>query len=156
MPEVVKPLERILHNELEAPEINFSDKTARTIYGLKWNNHVGFLGLLRHVLEGKSMEEGQEEEGWPIREVWKDYEDIAMHFNDLLMKLRTQALAGVAALSALVGIFGRTGSEAANWKMAALVLAFLVVFWIAIWLIDFLYYNRLLVGAVRALLDLRS
>lgn len=43
-------LERILHNELESPDISFSDKAARTVYGLKWDNHVGFLGLLRHVL----------------------------------------------------------------------------------------------------------
>ena len=43
-------LERMLHNELESPDINFSDKTARTVYGLKWDNHVGLLGLLRHVL----------------------------------------------------------------------------------------------------------
>jgi type I restriction enzyme R subunit len=43
-------LERVLHNELESSDINFSDKTARAVYGLKWDNHVGFLGLLRHVL----------------------------------------------------------------------------------------------------------
>jgi type I restriction enzyme R subunit len=43
-------LERVLHNELEKPDISFSSKTARTLYGLKWDNHVGFLGLLRHVL----------------------------------------------------------------------------------------------------------
>jgi type I restriction enzyme R subunit len=44
-------LERVLHNELETPDINFSGKAARAVYGLKWDNHVGFLGLLRHVLE---------------------------------------------------------------------------------------------------------
>ena len=46
-------LERILHNELESTDIKFSDKTARTVYGLKWDNHVGFLGLLRHVLAAR-------------------------------------------------------------------------------------------------------
>jgi type I restriction enzyme R subunit len=44
-------LERILHNELKSPDIAFSDKTARAVYGLKWDNRVGFLGLIRHVLE---------------------------------------------------------------------------------------------------------
>src|SRR6266404_7228212 len=43
-------LERLLHNELESSDINFSDKAARAVYGLKWDNQVGFLGLLRHVL----------------------------------------------------------------------------------------------------------
>ena len=39
------------------------------------------------------------EEGWPTFEVWQEYEKIAMHFNDLLMRLRTQALGAVAALA---------------------------------------------------------
>ena len=43
-------LERVLHNELQSPDIKFSEKTARAVYGLKWDNHLGFLGLLRHVL----------------------------------------------------------------------------------------------------------
>jgi hypothetical protein len=42
-----------------------------------------------------------EEQGWPIQKLWEKYEDITMHFNDLIIKLRTQALAGVAALSTL-------------------------------------------------------
>ena len=46
-------------------------------------------------------------QGWPIRELWEKYEEITMHFNDLIIRLRTQALAGVAALSALVGIFAK-------------------------------------------------
>lgn len=49
-PDQLIDLERVLQNELELPDINFSDKAARTVYGLKWDNHVGFLGLLRHVL----------------------------------------------------------------------------------------------------------
>jgi type I restriction enzyme R subunit len=44
-------LERVLHNELKSPDIAFTDKTARAVYGLKWDNRIGFLGLIRHVLE---------------------------------------------------------------------------------------------------------
>jgi len=47
-------------------------------------------------------------DGFPTRELWEKYEDIAMHFNDLIIKLRTQALAGVVALSTLVG-FSQSG-----------------------------------------------
>jgi type I restriction enzyme R subunit len=43
-------LERVLHNGLAAPDIAFSDKIARQVYGLKWDMRVGFLGLVRHVL----------------------------------------------------------------------------------------------------------
>jgi hypothetical protein len=48
-----------------------------------------------------------DDEGWPIFDVWKKYEQIAMHFNDLLIRIRTQALAGVAALSAFTGLFAK-------------------------------------------------
>src|SRR5262245_32673852 len=95
------------------------------------------------------------DEGWPIYELWTKYEDIAMHFNDLLIKLRTQALAAVAALTTIVGIFAKSGTDAkTNWEMVAFALLVIIVFWIAIWIIDFCYYNRLLVGAVKVLFDL--
>lgn len=94
-------------------------------------------------------------EGWPIKDVWEKYEEIAMHFNDLLIKLRTQALAAVAAISAIAGIFSKNGSnDQVSWGLAAAVFFFLCFFWIAIWVIDFRYYNRLLLGAVNAILNL--
>src|SRR5687767_14927834 len=97
------------------------------------------------------------EEGWPVFEVWDKYEEITMHFNDLLMKLRTQALAAVAALATIVGIFAKAGADAlTSWLMVAFAFAILIIFWIAIWLIDFLYYNRLLIGAVASLLELEA
>lgn len=37
-------------------------------------------------------------------EVWKQYEKIAMHFNDLIIRLRTQSIGGLAALAAIIGI----------------------------------------------------
>jgi hypothetical protein len=97
-------------------------------------------------------------EGFPIRELWEKYEDIAMHFNDLIIRLRTQALAGVAALSTLVGIFAKTdlGSFSYTWEIAGFVFSGLTLFWIAIWVLDFGYYNRLLIGAVAALLELEK
>lgn len=96
-----------------------------------------------------------ESEGWPVLELWQKYEEIAMHFNDLLIKLRTQALGAVAAISTLVGIFGRSGSDnRESWEISAAVFFFLCLFWLAIWIIDFCYYNRLLLGAVDAILEL--
>lgn len=96
-------------------------------------------------------------QGWPIKDVWVEYEKIAIHFNDLLIKLRTQALAAVAAITTLAGIFGKSSSEnQINWGLAAAVLFFLCLFWIAVWIIDFRYYNRLLLGAVDAIIDLEE
>jgi len=96
-------------------------------------------------------------EGWAIQDLWKEYEKIAMHFNDLLIKLRMQALAAVAAISAVAGIFSKGGSiDEVRWGLAAAVFFFLSLFWVAIWAIDFLYYNRLLHGAVKAILDLEK
>jgi hypothetical protein len=105
----------------------------------------------------KGQTERVEPEGWPLKEVWEKYEDIAMHFNDLLIRLRTQALAAVAAISTLVTIFGKTGADPKlSWELAALVFSLLAVFWVAIWIIDFCYYNRLLIGAVAAILDIET
>jgi hypothetical protein len=76
-----------------------------------------------------------------------------MHFNDLLMRLRSQSLAGAAAVATLVGIFTK-GAEAnlkLDWLIAAAILTALAFFWLAIFLLDFFYYNRLLSGAVSAL-----
>jgi hypothetical protein len=97
-------------------------------------------------------------DGWPIRALWAKYEDIAMHFNDLLIRLRMQALAGVTALSAVVGIFPNT--HVANletaWAIAAFAFAALCLIWIAIWILDLSYYNRLLIGSVAALIELEE
>lgn len=38
-----------------------------------------------------------------IVEVWKKYEDVAMHFNDLIMRWRLQAIGGLAGLVTLAG-----------------------------------------------------
>jgi hypothetical protein len=95
---------------------------------------------------------------WTVHDLWAKYEDIAMHFNDLLIRLRTQALAAVAAISTLVGIFTKTDptSVHVSWEIATAVFIGLAAFWVAIWAIDRCYYNRLLIGAVIALRDIEA
>lgn len=118
-----------------------------------------FAALIRATLATSNEREVMaDHEGWPIRELWEKYEDIAMHFNDLIIRLRTQALAGVAALSTLVGIFAKAdlGQFTYTWEIAGFVFLALTLFWIAIWILDFWYYNDLLVGAVAALLELEK
>jgi hypothetical protein len=43
-----------------------------------------------------------------------------------------------------------------GWKVIAVAFAVLIVFWIAVGLLDLLYYNRLLLGAVDAILEIES
>ena len=95
---------------------------------------------------------------WTVHDLWAKYEDVAMHFNDLLIRLRTQALAAVAALSALVGIFTKTdpGYLHVSWEIATAVFCGLTAFWAAIWAIDRFYYTRLLIGAVLALREIEA
>jgi len=97
------------------------------------------------------------DDGWPILDVWNKYEKIAMHFNDLIIKLRTQALAGVAALSTVVTLFAKSDAASSGvWGLAAFIFAGLCLAWIAIWIIDFSYYNRLLTGAVMSIVRLEE
>jgi hypothetical protein len=70
--------------------------------------------------------------------------------------LRTQALAAVAALTTIIGIFAKSANAGATWEIVAFTFAILIAFWIAIWVLDFWYYNRLLIGAVDTLCDLEK
>ncbi len=108
--------------------------------------------------EMKVLKSSYEKPGWPLYEVWEKYENVAIHFNDLLLRLRLQALGGVAALSTLVGIFTKTdvGIVKGSWQIAAVAFLLLAVFWVAIWMVDLLYYNRLLIGSVVAIFEVEQ
>lgn len=96
--------------------------------------------------------------GINLFDAWKEYQRIAMHFNDLLMRLRSQSLAAIGALASVAGFAfkGEAGAAATNWHALTAAFAALSVFWVAIWALDFLYYNRLLLGAVRALISIEN
>lgn len=90
-----------------------------------------------------------------VFKLWSKYEDVAMHFNDLILRLRFQALAGVAGLTTLVGVFGRDVDDpTVRSAVVSGVFALLAFFWVAIWALDRFYYDKLLCGAVHALLKL--
>jgi hypothetical protein len=93
-----------------------------------------------------------------VQKLWEKYEEIAMHFNDLLMRLRSQSLAGIAALSAFIGIFTKGGMADIHldWVIATALLLAMTFFWVAIACLDLLYYNVLLLGAVEAIKSLED
>jgi hypothetical protein len=73
-----------------------------------------------------------------------------MHFNDLISRLRFQALAGVAGLSASIVLLADrlAGGGRSSSMLAAVAFLALAALWTALWVLDFVYYNRLLLGAV--------
>lgn len=92
-----------------------------------------------------------------ILELWRKYEDIAMHFNDLIVKIRIQALGGVAAVTTIVSLVVKEAQPLSfRWGLLTLLFIFLMISWVAIWVLDFTYYHRLLRGAVKELIRLEE
>jgi hypothetical protein len=92
-----------------------------------------------------------------IFEVWKEYEKIAMHFNDLLLRIRTGGLAAVTAVAGIASVVLKGDVQPQfRWETLTAVLIVLSLLWIALWVLDYRYYNRLLLGAVDALLHLET
>src|SRR5437868_3790624 len=90
-------------------------------------------------------------------ELWSRYEDLAMHFNGLIIQFRTQALAGLAALSSVAGYLIEKipdTRERERYRLIAGCSAAFAVAWTAAACLDLLYYSRLLEGAVKAIIDL--
>ena len=105
----------------------------------------------------KAQSNGNGQNPLNLFSVWKEYEGVAMHFNDLLIRLRTQALGGVAALAALAAVMVRGDLTASlRWSVLACAFILLILFWVAVWILDLRYYNRLLHGAVKALLEIEE
>jgi hypothetical protein len=90
-------------------------------------------------------------------DAWEKHEKVAMHFNDLILRIRVQALGGVAALAAIGGVLLKSAEQPhVPWGLIFVSFLVLLAFWIAIWVLDFCYYNRLLLGAVDSLLALED
>jgi len=90
-------------------------------------------------------------------QLWKEYEGVAMHFNDLIIRLRSQSLGAVAAFATLAAVVAKSDMAAElRWGLLMAAFALLSVFWVAVWVLDLGYYNRLLAGAVDALLIIES
>jgi hypothetical protein len=87
-----------------------------------------------------------------LLDAWKVGEEVAMHFNTLLLGFRLKAIGGIA-IAAVIGIGLKVG-DFANPLVVLSIFISLAVIWILIWIIDFLYYYRLLVGAVDEILRL--
>src|SRR5262249_49527144 len=89
-----------------------------------------------------------------LREAWKTSEDVAMHFNNLLLGFRLKSVGGIAA-GAVLG-FGLKVGELAHWGVIFAIFVALTMIWVLVWAADFFYYYPLLAGAVDELLRLEK
>jgi len=101
----------------------------------------------RHGRGGKMSDKKNWDDPELILDHWYKYEQIAMHFNDLLMRFRTQALGGLTAVGTLAAVFASAKGLAASYLPAFFCV--LSILWIAAWVLDCRYYSLLLSGAVK-------
>jgi hypothetical protein len=87
--------------------------------------------------------------------LWYHYEEIAMHFNGLIIQFRLQLIGGVGALgtAALYLIGGKDMSVAQRRLVRTVASCGLLVLLMAAAMLDIFYYDQLLRGAVTALVD---
>ena len=86
--------------------------------------------------------------------LWDKYECVAMHFNELIIRLRTQALGGLAGIVAISGLalsLAQKPVTRVQWEILCGTIGFFALAWFALWVIDMFYYNKLLQGAVDAI-----
>ncbi len=87
--------------------------------------------------------------------LWFHYEEIAMHFNQLLMQYRLQLMGGFGAIGALSGylIGSKVDDKDSRHQLRSLISLGLLILVCAGASLDVFYYNELLQGSVDALLQ---
>ena len=92
--------------------------------------------------------------------VWTKTEDVAMHFNDLILNFRLKALGAVTLSAGLIGNVLRSKDGQMATRMDHMVFSggmlLLLLVWFAIAALDFGYYQRLFRGAVAEALRLEK
>ena len=87
-------------------------------------------------------------------DLWFHYEEITMHFNQLIIQYRLQLMGGVGAIGAVASYLIASKTEEANRPGLRFVVSLtLLVLVSAAAYLDIYYYNQLLEGAVDALLE---
>lgn len=89
--------------------------------------------------------------------LWIEQEKVAMHFNDLIMRWRLQAVGGMVALVTAAGwVISNTDTPGERYRGMFLLALTLLSAWIAVAQIDLWYYRNLLKGAVKSILALEA
>ncbi|HNR21889.1 MAG TPA: hypothetical protein PKL49_02570 [Steroidobacteraceae bacterium] len=90
-----------------------------------------------------------------IIELWFHYEEVAMHFNELIIQYRLQLMGGVGAIGALSAylIGDKVEDRQRRYRLRLVASLGLFVLVLAAALLDLLYYNKLLLASVDVLID---
>jgi len=89
--------------------------------------------------------------------LWFHYQELAMHFNQLIIQYRLQLMGGVGAIGAVAAyLIGAKAPQHARRRLRLVVSALMLILVVAAALLDLLYYHQLLEGAVDAILELEA
>lgn len=92
-----------------------------------------------------------------LQSVWEKSEDVAIHFNDLIMRWRLQAVGGLAAITTLAGfVVGDADTFRDRYKAMLMLSLFLACAWVGVAVLDLFYYRLLLLGSVRSIRKLED
>ena len=91
-------------------------------------------------------------------ELWFHYEEIAMHFNQLIMQYRLQLMGGAGAIGAISSylIGGKIENVAKRHELRVIISFGMLTLVCAAAVLDLAYYHQLLQGAVKALLEFEA
>ena len=81
-----------------------------------------------------------------LKDEWKTTIETQMHFNDLIIKFRSVVLS--VFLTGLGVVFGLSKEMDSNGNLC-FILTIAFVFWFCCFLLDYFYYQKLLLGAVK-------
>jgi hypothetical protein len=82
---------------------------------------------------------------------WAKYEEIAMHFNSLILQFRLQSVGGLATLTTVALVATEKAAPAVRRRSLIRVNLMMLFLWIGLCVLDLGYYNELLRGAVDGL-----
>ena len=85
--------------------------------------------------------------------LWFHYEELAMHFNSLIIQFRLQLIGGIGALGTAAAYFigGKVEDASQRAWLRTIIAGGLLVLTTAAAMLDLLYYDQLLRGAVKAI-----
>ena len=87
-----------------------------------------------------------------VVELWFHYEEIAMHFNELIIQFRLQLLGGAGAVATVAAYLIENKATEKRLLRATVATVGLAV-WAAAFYLDIYYYNKLLEAAVDVIVD---